>query len=344
MVAMSSPVVQYILNVLVSLSPVFLFLAALIFLDSYKLVKLRDVIFTLLIGCIVSYGSYWVNTFALQSVGIPRQTYIRYGSPLVEEVFKAAYIMYLMRSQRIGFMVDAAIYGFAVGAGFAFIENIYYLQSFGRDYTLFDWIIRGFGTAVMHGGTMSIFAIISKNFADTKGSERWDVFLPGLATGVVVHSFFNHFFLQPLIFTTCILVFLPIILIFVFNKSERATRSWLGVGFDSEADLLNMVITGNIGTTKIGEYLHSLQTRFRGETVADMLCYLRLHLELGIQAKGILMMRQAGFDVPPDSDIQTKFEELHFLKKSIGKTGELAMSPFVRTHGRELWQLRMLQK
>jgi len=134
------------------------------------------------------------------------------------------------------------------------------------------------------------------------------------------------------------------VMLLVFHQSERATRNWLGVGFDSEADLLNMVITGNIGTTRVGEYLHSLQTRFRGESVADMLCYLRLHLELGIQAKGILMMRQAGFDVPPDSDIQAKFEELHFLKKSIGKTGQLAMSPFVRTHGRELWQLRMLQK
>ncbi|HLF20432.1 MAG TPA: PrsW family glutamic-type intramembrane protease [Bacteroidota bacterium] len=335
---------SYVLNVSVSLVPVFLFLAALIFLDSYKLVKLRDVIFTILIGCIVSYVSYWVNTFVLQSVGIPRQAYIRYGSPLVEEIFKAAYIMYLMRSQRIGFMVDAAIYGFAVGAGFAFIENIYYLQSFGREYTLFDWIIRGFGTAVMHGGTMSIFAIISKNFADTKGSERWDVFLPGLATGVVVHSFFNHFFLQPLIFTSCILVFLPIILIFVFSKSERVTRSWLGVGFDSDAELLKMIVTGDVAKTRIGEYLQTLQTRFRGETVADLLCYLRIYLELAIQAKGILMMRQAGFDIPPDPDIQAKFNELQFLRKSIGKTGQLAMSPFVRTKGRDLWQLQMLQK
>jgi len=56
------------------------------------------------------------------------------------------------------------------------------------------------------------------------------------------------------------------------------------------------------------------------------------------------MMRQAGFDIPPDPDIQAKFNELQFLRKSIGKTGQLAMSPFVRTKGRDLWQLQMLQK
>jgi hypothetical protein len=241
-------------------------------------------------------------------------------------------------------MVDAAIYGFAVGAGFAFVENIYYLQSVGKEASLLVWIIRGFGTAVMHGGTMAIFAVISKNFADAKGSESFRIFLPGFATGTVIHSFFNHFFLQPLVFTACIVVFLPVILLVVFNKSERLTRTWLGVGFDSDADLLKMVITGDIAKTRIGEYLQSLQTRFRGETVADMLCYLRIYLELAIQAKGVLMMRQAGFDVPPDPDVLAKFEELEFLRKSIGKTGQLAMSPFVRTKGRDLWQLQMLQK
>lgn len=334
---------SYVLNVSVSLVPVFLFLAILIFLDSYKLVKLREIILTILVGCIVAYTAYVINVFAFRTLELPPRPYIRYAAPIIEETLKSLYIFILIRSHRVGFMVDSAIFGFAIGAGFAFVENVYYLQA-QQESSLLVWIIRGFGTAVMHGGTTSMFATISKNFVDAKGSHPVMAFLPGLGVAVIIHSFFNHFFLSPLVSAVAVLLSLPLVMLLVFHQSERATRSWLGVGFDSEADLLNMVITGNIGTTKIGEYLHSLQTRFRGETVADMLCYLRLHLELGIQAKGILMMRQAGFDVPPDSDIQAKFEELHFLKKSIGKTGELAMSPFVRTHGRELWQLRMLQK
>ena len=334
---------SYVLNVSVSLLPVFLFLAILIFLDSYKLVKLREVILAILVGCIVAYSAFLVNGFALRTLEFPARPYVRYAAPLVEEALKSIYIVILIRSHRVGFMVDSAIFGFAIGAGFAFVENVYYLQSL-QESNLLVWIIRGFGTAVMHGGTTSMFATISKNFVDAKGSHPLTAFLPGLGVAATIHSFFNHFFLSPLVSAVAVLLSLPFVMLLVFHQSERATRSWLGVGFDSEADLLNMVITGNIGTTKIGEYLHSLQTRFRGEIVVDMLCYLRLHLELGIQAKGILMMRQAGFDVPPDSDIQSKFEELHFLKKSIGKTGELAMSPFVRTHGREMWQLRMLQK
>ncbi len=340
---MGSATVEYALSISVSLLPVFLFLAVLIFLDSYKLVKLRDVIITILIGCGVAYVAFFVNRFALDSTAIDIRLYARYGAPLTEEVLKAVYVIFLLKAHRAGFMVDAAIYGFAVGAGFAFLENIYYLQSL-QESSLFVWIIRGFGTAVMHGGTTSIFATMAKNFADAKGSEPLSVFLPGLATAVAIHSFFNHFFLPPLISAVSVLLSLPLIMLLVFQQSERATRGWLGVGFDSDADLLKMIITGDVAKTRIGEYLQTLQTRFRGETVADLLCYLRIYLELSIQAKGILMMRQAGFDVPPDPDIKAKFEELEFLRKSIGITGQIAMSPFVRTKGRDLWQLQMLQK
>ncbi|MBI4427643.1 MAG: PrsW family intramembrane metalloprotease [Ignavibacteriales bacterium] len=340
---MSSSALDYTVNVGVSLGPVFLFLAALIFLDSYKLVKLREVVFTIVIGCLVAVVVYFINLFTLETLKIDVRVYARYGAPVIEEVCKAVYIIVLLRSHRVGFMVDAAIYGFGIGAGFAFVENIYYLQSISES-SLFVWIIRGFGTAVMHGGTTSIFATMSKNYADAKGSEHLNVFLAGLFTAVVIHSFFNHFFLPPLISALSVLVSLPFIMLLVFRQSENATRGWLGVGFDSDAELLKMIITGNVERTRIGEYLQTLQTRFSGETVADLLCYLRIYLELSIQAKGILMMRQAGFDVPPDPDVKAKFDELQFLRRSIGKTGQLAMSPFVRTKGRDLWQLQMLQK
>ena len=60
---------------------------------------------------------------------------------------------------RIGFLVDAAIYGFAVGAGFALAENLYYLH-LAAEAGMGTWIVRGFGTALMHGGTTALFAVM----------------------------------------------------------------------------------------------------------------------------------------------------------------------------------------
>jgi hypothetical protein len=75
-----------------------------------------------------------------------------------------------------------------------------------------------------------------------------------------------------------------------------------------------------------------------------MLCYLRLHAELSIRAKGILMMRQAGFEVKPDPGVAERLSELDYLTKSIGVTGLLAIAPFVQKTAHDKWQFKLLQE
>ena len=55
---------------------------------------------------------------------------------------------------RIGYKLDAVISGFAIGAGFSVVENIIYLSIF-PDYGAGTWLVRGLGTAVMHGTTLA---------------------------------------------------------------------------------------------------------------------------------------------------------------------------------------------
>ena len=57
-----------------------------------------------------------------------------------------------------------------------------------------------------------------------------------------------------------------------------------------------------------------MKDRFRGPVVADLLCYLRLYTELALRAKGILMMRENGFEVPVDEPTQAKFAELRLSR------------------------------
>jgi len=336
-------ILGHILDVGVSLLPVFAFLAGLMFFDSFKLVHFRSVLRAILVGCLVAVAAFLINTQIVSLLNLDPSVYRRYGAPILEEIGKALYLLYLLRSDRIGFSVDAAIYGFAVGAGFAFVENVYYLQSL-QSASFLVWFIRGFGTAIMHGGATAIVGILSKVLSDRTSSRSLRILLPGLAIAVVVHSLYNHFLLSPLASTVGILVVLPLLTVLVYERSEQATRRWLGVGFDSDVELLNTVTTGNIERTNVGRYLQSLQHRFRGEVIADMLCFLRIHLELSVQAKGILMMRANGFVVPPDPEVKDQLHELDYLEHMIGRTGVLAMKPFFHTSSRHLWQLYMLGK
>ena len=76
--------------------------------------------------------------------------------------------------------------------------------------------------------------------------------------------------------------------------------------------------------------------------VADLLCSLRLHTELSMRAKGLLMMRESGFHDKAGEETRAKLEEMKYLERSIGTTGKLAVKPFLRMSQEDLWQFYML--
>src|SRR5690348_5219133 len=121
----------FVTRALLGLAPVASFLAALVLLDSYKLVRLRTVMAMVACGLVLASLAYLVNWALLAATKLEFATYTRYVAPVVEELLKAAVIVVLVRRHRIGFLVDAAILGFAVGAGFALGENVHYLRVAG---------------------------------------------------------------------------------------------------------------------------------------------------------------------------------------------------------------------
>jgi RsiW-degrading membrane proteinase PrsW (M82 family) len=330
------------MTIAVGLLPVLVFLLALIYLDSYKLVRRRWVAGALVTGCLLAIACWSANAKLQSSLPISASSYARYVAPCVEETAKALAILWLVRVNRIGFLVDAAIYGFAIGTGFAVVENLYYWFSL-QNPSVSLWVVRGFGTAVMHGGTTAVFGIAGKTLAEIRGLPRGGGWTAALAAAVAVHSAFNHFFLSPVLSTALIVITLPPLIVVVFRRSERVLEDWLSVGFDADTSVLQMILSGTTADSNVGVYLQSLKDRFRGEVVVDMLCYLRLHLELSLRAKGLLMMREAGFPVTLDAADKAKLDELDFLERSIGTTGKLAMAPFLRTSSRDLWQIYMMR-
>jgi RsiW-degrading membrane proteinase PrsW (M82 family) len=334
---------RLIVPALVALLPVLCFLATLLYLDSYKLVRLQAVIAVVAAGAVVAGIGFFVNAWLLQLLAIDLTSYTRYVGPVTEELLKGLVIVALIRLHRIGFLVDAAIFGFAVGSGFAVIENLYYLQQV-PDAGMGTWIVRGFGTAIMHGGATAIFAVMSLSAVErVEGARSW-VFLPGFALAVALHAAYNHLFLSPKLSTLAMIVVMPPLFYLVFERSAKAVGNWLGRGFDADTEMLDLINSGRLSHSPVGEYLHTLKDKFKGTVLADILCFLRLYTELALRAKGILMMRENGFEVGVDDETRAKFDEMRYLERSIGRTGLIAMQPVLHMSHKDLWQLYMLGK
>ena len=335
--------INLLIHTLLGLLPVSCFLAGLVYLDSYRLVGIRWVLGTIAVGGLIAGTSYLMNDWLIGLLDIEFISYSRYLAPFIEEALKGIVILVLVRLHRIGFLVDAAIFGFAVGAGFAVIENMYFLQLL-PDTSTGVWIVRGFGTAIMHGGATAIFAVAGRALISQRKDLGVAGWLPGLVIAAVIHSVFNHFFFSPILTTIGVLILLPLLMTVVFQQSEKSVEEWLDVGFDADTELLELINSGELSESRVGEYLLTLKERFEGPIVADLLCYLRIHVELALRAKGLLMMRESGFEVTPDEETRAKLEEMKFLEQSIGTTGKLALKPFLQISRKDLWQFYILGK
>lgn len=329
------------LRIGVALLPVLLFLAALRLLDSYKLVSLRAVGTALAAGAVAAAVCYGINTVVFRRLQGHEDLYIHFGAPVVEELAKGAFWIFLIATARVAFMVNSAICGFAVGAGFALVENITYLQVLsGRG--LGVWVLRGFGTAVMHGGVAAIGAFLSVYLFESRKWRGLRQFAPGLLLAMILHSVFNQDMLSPPSSTAVTVVGLSVIFMVVFYFSERSLQRWLGGKLDQDIDMLAMIANGKFKLTPQGVYLMSLNEAFPPEVRGDMLAFVHLMLELSARAKGDLMRREFGMEVPHDPALESQFKELRYLEKSIGPTGMLAVRPLLSLTPRDLWEMRQL--
>lgn len=327
------------LSVALALLPVVGFLAVLFMMDSFKLVPVRWILAALAAGGTAAVVALWM--WSALGLDLQAGTMALYVAPIIEETLKSSIIVLLIVRGRAGFLVDAAVQGFAVGAGFALVENVTYLHAFGTA-PLMLWLVRGLGTAMLHGGTTTIFAILARALADRFPGRPHVAFLPGLAVATVIHSGFNHLPVPPVVLAAVVMLVLPLLILFVFDRSERATREWMGAGMDLDIEVLQLVASEHFTLTRFGQYLQELRARFPGAVVADMYCLLRLELELSVHARAMIMAREAGLELAADEDLDASLKERDYLQHSIGRTGLLALRPLQVTSDRDRWHRHLL--
>ena len=327
----------------VALLPVLVFLLALVLADSFKLVSKPMLARSLAAGGLAAVAATWLHGWLFDVTNLDLKPFARYVAPVTEETLKALFLVYALWRRQIGFLVDAAIIGFAIGAGFSTVENIEYLRTLTST-NIWLWVVRGFGTAMLHAGTTAIIAITAKALMDRSPQRGLAALLPGWAAAVLLHSAFNHANLAPLLSAAVMMIVLPPIVLAVFDRSERITREWVGDGLDLDIELLQLVKSSHFGATRLGRYLNELKSRFPGPVVADMFCLLQLDLELSIRARGMLMAREEGLDLPADATLVAQLDERAYLERSIGRTGLLALRPLQVTGDRDEWHQFLLRQ
>jgi len=333
-----------------ALVPVLILLLIFVSFDAFKLMSLKEIAALLALGGLGAIISYPVSGRLLDVLPIGFSNYSRFYAPWIEEAIKAAIIIGLFRYNKIGFKLDAVITGFAVGAGFSVIENIIYLIRM-PEYGASTWLVRGLGTAVMHGTTLAILATIAHEFAEreTRGKAGdfdfnlwW--FVPGYLIAVALHTLFNQFPGQPLLAMLGASLFAPIAILAIFQFGTAEAQKWLEIEYAEHRAQFEALQAGRWPDSDSGRRVASFAARLNDQAAANVRRFWELQAWLVLQAEETLLEEVAGeANYDPDA-IRKAFGEREMIEGDLGRVIVRALDGLLPFSKNDYWELSELRQ
>ncbi len=333
-----------------ALVPVLLLLAIFTWLDAFKLMSLKEILLLLVLGGIAAVAVYPISGRLIDTLPIGFSNYSRFVAPWIEEAFKAAIIILLFGFNRIGYKLDAVISGFAIGAGFSVVENIIYLSIY-PDYGAGTWLVRGLGTAVMHGTTLAILAAIAHELAEreTRGAAAdfnfrpwW--FVPGFLVAVAIHMLFNQFPDRPMLAMLGAIVLAPVALMGIFGFGTSEAQSWLVAERAEHKAQLEVLRSGAWPDSPSGNKIAAWSARLDGETVKRVRRYWELQAFLIGEAEETLLEEANGDAEYDAAALRSALAERDGLRRALGPSIYTQLNHLLPFSRNDYWELSELKQ
>jgi protease PrsW len=333
-----------------ALVPVLVLLGVFVWLDAFKLMSLGEVLILLIFGGVGALLAYPISGRMLDTLPIGFSTYSRFVAPWIEEAIKGAIIVALFRFNRIGYKLDAVISGFAIGAGFSVVENIIYLTSYPT-FGAGTWLVRGVGTAVMHGATLAIFAAVAHQLAERETRQAagdfdfnllW--FLPGYLIAVALHTAFNQFPDRPLVAMLGAVVIAPVALMTVLSFGTAEAQRWLAAESAEHRAQIEALRAGGWPKGASGDKIAALAARLDPESVKRVRRYWELQAWLVAQAEETMIEEAEGDAEFDPAAIRAALAELDGLRRALGHSTFAALQALLPFSRNDYWEVSELKQ
>ncbi|HEU0311325.1 MAG TPA: PrsW family glutamic-type intramembrane protease, partial [Sphingomicrobium sp.] len=334
----------------VALIPVLLMVLLFAWLDVFKLMVPGELIGPLVMGGIMAFVAWPVSGEMLDALPLGYSFYSRIIAPWIEEALKMVPIVLLIYANRIGYKIDAIIIGFGIGAGFSVVENIFYLVRYPELSTPI-WLVRGLGTAVMHGTTTAVLATVAhelgergvRSTGEHKGINPL-LFLPGYLVATIIHLTFNQFPDRPGLVMLVTMLVAPLVLLGLLRFGEGETKQWLVEESENHRRWLEEWRGGGFPADPSGQRIAELTRRAGKAEAARIREYCILKTELVLAAEIELMDGDRDVDEGERQRLRDGFDRLAQLQQEIGRTVFAALRRILPFSRNDEWELAELQE
>jgi RsiW-degrading membrane proteinase PrsW (M82 family) len=337
----------------VSLIPIIVYIIFIYKIDHFALISIKRLLLLALIGMLTALACFGLFLLTDRVISGKSADIIH---PVIEELVKSIPLLILAFRKRIAFFIDSVICGAAVGGGFSFLENIFYLV-LGDSVDLSTGLFRGLEVALIHMGCSAIIA--AGMMMAVRQTERKRSRMPMSTNDIIkttalfvvalaFHVFHNMFQFTPIMQFVWVLSVMVGMIAVVYFYDIDMTHRWLDKGLDMQINLLRSIEGGHLLNTPTGTFLESVKELFPPNVYFDIICYVRLQIELSVAAKTRFMLHEVGMDEPLEANkkelFMSQFVELGELEKNIGPSAKMTIAPIVKLSPADTQALNNLLK
>ena len=337
----------------VSLIPIIVYIIFIYKIDHFALISIKRLLVLVLSGMLTALACFGLFRLTDRVISGGCADVVH---PIIEELVKSIPLLILAFRKRIAFFIDSVICGAAVGGGFSFLENIFYLV-LGDSVDLSTGLFRGLEGALIHMGCSAIIAagmMMVVRQMERKRSRmtmnRNDIIKTTalFVVALAMHVFHNLFQFTPIMQFVWVLSVMVGMIAVVYFYDIDMTHRWLDSGLDMQINLLRSIGGGQLVNTPTGVFLESIKELFPASVYFDIICYVRLQVELSVAAKTRFMLHEVGMDEPMEADKKeltlSQFVELGELEKNIGPSAKMTIAPIVKLSPADTQALNNLLK
>ena len=260
------------------------------------------------------------NQIVLTWGWVDQQTYSRFVAPTIEEILKALILIFLVRRAQFTYFVDGAIYGVAVGIGFAVFENTLYLSN-NPDISVA--ISRVISTNLMHATATGIVGI-ALGWARFHGlALRIIGLLSGLTIAILIHAGFNNLVTRMngrflLLYAAMVGILGIGFIIFVIKRGLAEQKKWI----DESLGELDRVTAGETAVVQriddVYTILAPVATQFGAEKAQKIEDFLFLQARVGILRNSAEKIKDDKIRSSVNSQISKLQEEIDDARRDVG--------------------------
>lgn len=278
-----------VLGFVIALIVPLLFLGFIYTFDVYQTGQFHIIMKCLFWGGVVFAPATFANWALIHLELTNQDTITHFAAPIYEEIFKGLILFYLVRRAKFTYSVDGAIYGFAVGTGFAVVENCFYIypnisaaSQIALQRVFLANLVHAFSSAAI-GITLGISRLETPKL-------RWGIPAFGLLLAIGQHMLFNILIgkegLHPVIF------FLPVFpgvlfIFYVMQRGKKQAQGWIKekLGMDNRITRGEVALVDRL--TAPDDPLYPVVERFGVGTASQVEKLLYLQAHIGIKSKAL---------------------------------------------------------